>query len=160
MSNLLPETWRHTLERAHDKVGQFLGKLNPWHKEDPAPERITADILPAFMQSGGPSVEMCETDDGLIVRLEVPGLHEDDCRVELVGRRLTVTGEKQVRREHTGDEGILLSECRYGRFTRTILLPYDCTDGAVSADLSHGVLTVRLPRPEQARHGRYRVPVS
>ena len=160
MSNLLPEKWSEALERVHDKVGHFLNNLNPLKKEVQTPERITADTLPTFMQFGGPSLDMHETDDELIITTEVPGLKKEDFSVELVGRRLTIKGEKNVLRERKGGDGCLISECRYGSFARTLQLPYEIDEKTVEADLRHGVLTIRLPKPEKGRHARYRVPVT
>jgi HSP20 family protein len=160
MSNLLPGKWSEALERVHDKVGHFLNKLNPWKNEEQSPERITADTLPAFMQFGGPSLDMNETSDELIIRAEVPGLKKDDFSVELVGRRLKIKGEKNVVRERKGGDGCLISECRYGSFSRSIQLPYEIDEKTIAADLKHGVLTIRLPKPEKGRHARYRVPIT
>lgn len=160
MSNLLPEKWSDALERVHDKVGHFLNKLNPRKNEENTLERITADTLPAFMQFGGPSLDIHETLDELIVRAEVPGLKKDDFSVELVGRRLTIRGEKNVVRERKGGDGCLISECRYGSFARSVQLPYEIDEKTIVADLKHGVLTIRLPKPEKGRHARYRVPIS
>ncbi|QSV45397.1 Hsp20/alpha crystallin family protein [Geobacter benzoatilyticus] len=160
MSNLLPEKWSEALERVHDKVGHFLTRLMPRKNEEHSPERITADTLPAFMQFGGPSLDMHETSDELIIRAEVPGLKRDDFSVELVGRRLTIKGEKNVVRERKGGDGCLISECRYGSFARTLQLPYEIDEKAIAADLKNGVLTIRLPKPDKGRHARYRVPVS
>ncbi len=160
MSNLLPEKWNEALERVHDKAGHFLNKLNPLKKEEHTLERITADALPAFMQLGGPSLDMHETSDELIIRAEVPGLKKDDFSVELVGRRLAIKGEKNVVRERKGGDGCLISECRYGSFARTIQLPYEIDEKTIAADLKHGVLTIRFPKPEKGRLARYRVPVS
>lgn len=160
MSNLLPEKWSEALERVHDKVGHFLNKLNPLKKESQTPERITADTLPVFMQFGGPSLDMHETADELIIRAEVPGLKKDDFLVELVGRRLTIKGEKNVIRERKGGDGCLISECRYGSFARSLQLPYEIDEKTIAADLKQGVLTIRLPKPDKGRHARYRVPVS
>jgi len=160
MSTLLPEKWSEALERVHDKVGHFLNKLNPWKKDEQSPERITADTLPAFMQFGGPSLDMHETADELIIRAEVPGLKKDDFSVELVGRRLTIKGEKNIVRERKGGDGCLISECRYGSFSRSIQLPYEIDEKTIEADLNHGVLTIRLPKPDKGRQARYRVPVS
>jgi HSP20 family protein len=129
-------------------------------KEETSPERITADTLPDFMQSGGPSLDMHETSDELIIMAEVPGLKKDDFSVELVGRRLTIKGEKNVVSERKGGDGCLISECRYGRFARTLKLPYEIDDKTIAADLKHGVLTIRLPKPDKGRQARYRVPVS
>lgn len=160
MANLLPEKWSEALERVHDKVGHFLTRLMPGKKQAHAPERITADTLPAFMQLGGPLLDMHETADALLIRAEVPGLKKEDFSVELVDRRLTIKGEKRVVRERKGGDGCLISECRYGSFARTIPLPYDIDEKEIAADLRHGVLTIRLPKPEQGRQARYRVPVS
>jgi len=160
MSNLLPEKWSEALERVHDKVGHFLTRLVPWKKQGLSPERITADTLPAFMQFGGPLLDMHETPEELIIRAEVPGLKKDDFSVELVGRRLTIHGEKRVVREQKGGDGCLISECRYGSFSRTLLLHYEIDEKLIAADLKHGVLTIRLPKPEKERHICYRVPVS
>jgi len=160
MSNLLPEKWSESLERVHDKVGHFLNRLVPWKRQEQSPERITADTLPVFMTLGGPLLDMHETPDELVVRAEVPGLNNDDFSVELVGRRLTIHGEKRVVREQKGGDGCLISERRYGSFSRSIQLPYEIDEKLITADLKHGVLTIRLPKPEKERHIRYRVPVS
>ncbi|MDD2733153.1 MAG: Hsp20/alpha crystallin family protein [Desulfuromonadaceae bacterium] len=160
MSNLLPEKWSDALERVHDKVGNFLNRLVPHKKQEASPERITADTLPAFMKLGGPLLDMHETPEELIVRAEVPGLNEEDFSVELVGRRLTIYGEKRVVREQKGGDGSLISERRYGSFSRSIQLPYEIDEKLIAADLKHGVLTIRLPKPDKGRQARYRVPVS
>ena len=120
MPNLLPEKWSEALERVHDKVGNYLNRLVPWKKQEQSPERITADTLPAFIKLGGPLLDMHETPDELIVRAEVPGLNKDDFSVELVGRRLTIHGEKRVEREQKGGDGCLIAECRYGSFSRSL----------------------------------------
>ena len=160
MSNLLPEKWSEGLELVHDKVGNFLNRLVPWKKQEHSLERIPADALPAFMQLGGPLLDMHETPDELIVRAEVPGLEKEDFSVELVGRRLAIRGEKKVVREQKGGDGCLISECRYGSFAHSLQLPYEIDEKTIAADLKHGVLTIRLPKPEKERHARYRVPVS
>ena len=156
MSNLLPEKWSEALERVHDNVGHFLNKLNPWKKEEQTPERLTADTLPDFMRRGGPSLDMHETADDLIITAEMPGLKKDDFSVELVGRRLTIKGEKHVVREKKGGDGCFISERRYGSFARTVPLPYEIDEKTINADLKNGVLTIRLPKPEKGRHARPR----
>ncbi|MDU0457519.1 MAG: Hsp20/alpha crystallin family protein [Geobacteraceae bacterium] len=160
MSNLLPEKWSEKLERVHDKVGHFLNRLVPWKKQEQSPERMTADIIPAFMKEGGPLLDMHETPEELIIRAEVPGLKKDDFSVDLVGRRLTIHGEKKIVRDRKGGDGCLISECRYGSFSRSIQLPYEIDEKLISAGLNNGVLTIRLPKPEKEQHTRFRVPVS
>jgi HSP20 family protein len=67
MSNLLPEKWSEALERVNDKIGHFLTKVAPSKKQEQSPERITADTLPAFMELGGPLLDMHETPEELII---------------------------------------------------------------------------------------------
>lgn len=160
MSNLLPEKWSEALERVHDKVGNFLTRLVPWKKQDSSPETITADTLPAFMQSGGPLIDMHESTDELVIKAEVPGIKKEDLSVDIVGRRLTIHSELKVVREKKGGDTCYISECRYGSFTRSIKLPYEVDDSSIKADLKDGVLIIRLPKPEQEQRARYRVPVA
>lgn len=160
MSNLLPEKWSEALERVHDKVGYLMNRVVPGKKQEHSPERITADSLPAFMQFGGPLLDMHETPEELTITAEVPGLKKEDFSVELVGRRLTIHGEKNVKREQKSGDGRLIAECRYGSFSRTLLLPYEIDEKLIAADLNHGVLTIRIPNPEKKQHSRYRVPVA
>jgi len=160
MSNLLPERWRESLERVNDKIGHFLTRLTPSKKQESLPEKITADSMPVFMQSGGPLLDMHESDSELIIRAEMPGLKKDDFSVEIVGRRLTILGEKKVVREEKMGDGCHISECRYGSFARSVQLPYTIDESTIKADLKNGVLTIRLPKPETERARRHRVPVS
>jgi HSP20 family protein len=123
-------------------------------------ETITADRFPAFTQLGVPLLDMQETSDELIVTAEVPGLKKEDFTVELLGRRLTIKGEKKVAQERKRADGSMLAECRYGSFTRSVLLPYEVNGQEVTGDLSNGILTLRLKKPEAERGRRFRVPVS
>jgi HSP20 family protein len=61
MSNLVPERWREALERVHDKIGNYLSTLVPRKKQEQLPEGITADTIPAFMQMGGPLLDLRQT---------------------------------------------------------------------------------------------------
>ena len=160
MSNLVPESWKDSLQRLSDKIGRFLDRFRSTQPADRELETITADRFPAFTQLGVPLLDMQETSDELIVTAEVPGLKKEDFTVELLGRRLTIKGEKKVAQERKRADGSMLAECRYGSFTRSLLLPYEVTDQEVTGDLSNGILTLRLKKPEAERGRRFRVPVS
>lgn len=152
--------WKETLESVKEKTGQLLEKLRPVKRSDISREHITEDLLPAFMQLGGPFVDMHESAEELIVSVEVPGLKKDDFAVELVGRRLMIRGEKKASRQRKGAEGSYISECSYGSFARSVQLPYDIKDSSVRADLKNGVLTVRMPKSESAKKQQHRVTIS
>ncbi|WP_224983651.1 Hsp20/alpha crystallin family protein [Geomonas agri] len=160
MASLVPEKWREALEHVQDKIGTMLNNLVPARKNEQPLESLSADTIPAFMQRGGPLVDMHETAEELVVRAEVPGMKKEDFSVELVDRRLTIRGEKKVVREGKGGSGGFLSECRYGSFSRSLLLPYPVEEDKIKADLTHGVLTIRLPKPGQQRGTGHRIPIS
>jgi HSP20 family protein len=160
MPKLLPSQLKETLERVQEKTGRLLDRVKPSKKTGAAREHITEDLLPAFMQSGGPPLDMHESADELIVTAEVPGLKKDDFSVELIGRRLVIRGEKKLSREQKVSGGSYLSECSYGSFVRSVQLPYDVQDSTIKADLKGGVLTIRMPRPVSERQRHYRVPIS
>lgn len=160
MPSLLPVQLKYVLERVQDKTVRMLNKLKPAKHADNTRENIAEDQLPAFMQFGDPLLDMHESADELIVTAEVPGLKKDDLSVELVGRRLVIGGEKRLSREQKEADGSYLSECRYGRFSRSVQLPYDMNENRIKAELKNGVLTLRMPKPNSESPRGHRVTIS
>jgi HSP20 family protein len=95
------------------------------------------------------AAEVRESDDTVLVRLEVPGMNNDDFDISVVDDYLVVRGEKRVDSERS--EGrVHIMECAYGRFERVIKLPVDVDDSAASARYRRGVLSVTLPKSSSA----------
>lgn len=90
-----------------------------------------------------PSIDVIETDDGLELTAELPGVAEDDIDLRVDGDILTISGEKRNERK---DERNRLVERSYGSFTRSIQLPFIPDSNKVEADCDRGVLTIKLPR--------------
>jgi HSP20 family protein len=103
-----------------------------------------------------PRVELAESDKALKVTAELPGLEEKDVQVELSGGVLVIRGEKKV--EGEGD-GKLFSERYYGSFERQIPLDGVQEDKA-EASFKNGVLTVTLPKSEEARQNVKRIAIN
>jgi len=102
-----------------------------------------------------PRIDVHETDSGLELTAEVPGVAEDDIDLRLDGDILTISGEKRNERK---DEGNRLVERSYGSFSRSIQLPFNPDPDKVEADCDRGVLTIKLPRSvEQDRSRRISV---
>ena len=114
---------------------------------------------PGPMAGFAPSVEMKETDGGLTISAELPGLEEKDVEVSLDGDLLTLSGEK---RQETSEEkeGIHISERSYGSFRRSIRLPWAADPAQASAAFDKGVLTVTLKRPPEAVPKVNRIPIG
>ncbi|WP_029032086.1 Hsp20/alpha crystallin family protein [Salinarimonas rosea] len=104
-----------------------------------------------------PALEVSETDGGLKVVAELPGLEEKDVDVTLDGDVLTVRGE---RRETVEDKDRRFSERWYGAFERRIPLPYKVDEERVEAAFDNGLLSVTLPRSAEAEEHRRRIPVN
>lgn len=92
-----------------------------------------------------PATDLHETAGGHELTVEVPGVAPSEIEVKVTGDRLTIRGEKtEERREEAGER--VLSERRYGAFSRSFRLPEGVDPEAVEAHAQNGVLKVRLPR--------------
>lgn len=106
-----------------------------------------------------PAVEMTEQDKGYRLAIELPGLAKDDVELSIADGVLTVSGEKRGESERK-DEGLLISERRYGAFRRQLTIPSDVDAKAISADFDKGVLTVTLPKDEKAAERARKIPIG
>ncbi|GAB4235556.1 MAG: Hsp20/alpha crystallin family protein [Methyloligellaceae bacterium] len=98
-----------------------------------------------------PSLDVTESDDELVISAELPGMDEKDFEVALDGDVLTIRGEKKY--EHEDKEGERrYVERSYGAFSRSVRLPFEPGDQDVNASYKKGVLTVRIPKPAEARN--------
>ena len=95
-----------------------------------------------------PSLDVRETDEGLEIAAELPGMSEEDVDLRLEGDLLTLAGEKKEERAQEGG-GMHLTERSFGRFQRSFRLPYRPEPNDVQAQFDKGVLRILLPRPQQ-----------
>ncbi len=106
-----------------------------------------------------PRVDVRETDEELIVTVELPGLEEKDFEVLLEDDVLTIKGEKRTEHEEQR-EGYRHVESSSGSFRRAIPLPSEIDADAVKATYKQGVVTVVLPKLPEARRQARTVPVE
>jgi HSP20 family protein len=95
----------------------------------------------------------------IVVKAELPGLAREDIDVSVEDRTLTIRGQRR-REEGIADEAYHRVERQYGAFSRSFTLPADVDSNGVRADYRDGVLTVRLPRREEARERQIQVAIS
>ena len=94
-----------------------------------------------------PPVDIEEQDNAYVIEAELPGVQKDDVNIELVSNELMITGEIKERER----EGILRKRTRrIGRFEYRVRLPEQVDADNVEASLKDGVLSVRVPKREQA----------
>jgi len=112
---------------------------------------------PFGLAEWSPSLDVSETDDAVLVDVEVPGIDPASLDISVTGDVLTIRGEKQ---EQTTREGHNFHrvERRYGAFTRSLTLPAPVAEGdRVEARARHGVLSIRLPKKESAKARRVQI---
>jgi HSP20 family protein len=106
-----------------------------------------------------PRVDVSETDSEYEVTAELPGLEDKDVEVLLNDNVLTIRGEKKFEREEKRKD-YHLSERSFGSFRRSVPLPAEVQEDKVEARFKNGVLTVRLPKSQQAASQAKRISVK
>ena len=99
---------------------------------------------------GRPPVNAYQDDDGLTVTAEVPGVKPEDLTVEAEGAVLRISGIRSEP-EDVGDEQYHRRERKRGEFRREVHLPGGLDSTKVEAKVADGVLTVHLPKAEEAK---------
>jgi HSP20 family protein len=117
------------------------------------------DMLRPFEAEGvsdrawAPAVDIRETDDDVTLLVDLPGMKKEDVDVTLENNVLTVSGERKFDREESNDNYHRI-ERSYGSFTRSFTLNQNVHTDKVDANFKDGVLTISLPKEEQAKPRR------
>lgn len=136
---------------------KYTNRLAPWPDFDVLAgrmNRILGDATPANVVHGtgwSPAASVQELDNEFVLTIEVPGVAEDSLEIALENNVLTISGEKRNERGADPEGKHHLSERSFGAFRRAFRLPGTVRAEAISADLENGLLTLRLPKAEQAR---------
>ncbi len=155
----LGKTWESLAEgwqSLRDRAGQALTRFRPLGKRDDL-DTWEDQVIRHSADWGLLATEVQEDEQNLTVRLEVPGMESGDFDIDVVEGYLVVSGEKRVQQEQRHGRFHVM-ECAYGSFERAIPLPVEVDGNRASATYRRGVLSVTLPKPEQAKARR--IPVS
>jgi HSP20 family protein len=106
-----------------------------------------------------PPMDLVETDDQFVLRADLPGLAEDDVKIELEDSVLTIAGERKAEHEDKR-EGYYRVERSYGQFRRSLTLPDGVDPDGIAARFDKGVLEVRIPKPEERKPRRVAIQVG
>lgn len=111
------------------------------------------DLLPSEDVSNRawmPAVNIRETDAAFLVEAELPGLTKKDIEITLENNLLKLSGERRFEKD-TKEENYHRVERQYGTFLRTFSLPSQVDSNAVKATFKEGVLTIEVPKAEEAK---------
>ena len=96
-----------------------------------------------------PAINLTEGGDNLYVRAELPGVNPESLDISVIEGKLIIRGERKIEEEDQ-KTSYHRREREAGIFRRTISLPMKVDSGKVSASIKNGVLTITLPKSEEA----------
>jgi len=107
-------------------------------------------LFEAPLTGWAPALEVHENKDTFTIRAELPGLKREDIDVSLQDGALIISGERKSEKVEEGVE-VHRQERFYGKFQRALTLPEPVAADKVKADYKDGVLTITLPKTEEAK---------
>jgi HSP20 family protein len=108
-----------------------------------------------------PALDLWDDKDSFVAKVELPGMKKEDINISLHEGVLTVSGERKHEHESGSKEGgAFRSERYFGKFQRSVTLPTRVDPANVKASYKDGVLTVFLPKAEEAKPRHIDVTVS
>jgi HSP20 family protein len=124
-----------------------------------------ATFAPAFQTNAfgnadwNPAIDVSETKEQVLIKADLPGLKKEDIDVTLKEDQVIIKGEKQTETE-TKDKSFYRLERRAGRFIRTVRLPSIVDAQHVKAVYQDGVLTLTLPKKEEAKEQQVKIDIK
>ena len=116
--------------------------------------------LPAFWGEGNLRLDAYHTPDSLVIQAAIPGVKPDEVDVTVIGNTLTIKGEAQSEEGEVKERSYLMRERRYGAVSRTVTLPRGLKTDEIEATYNEGVLTLTIPKAEEARPRAIKVGVK
>jgi HSP20 family protein len=111
------------------------------------------------MKPWAPACDIFETDKELVLKFELPEVKKENVKVTMENNVLTLRGERKFG-EETNRDNYHRVERRYGEFMRSFTVPMFVDPTKINAEFKHGLLTVTLPKREEARTKQIEVKVN
>lgn len=140
---------RLELQRLRDRVGRLFAALQ---------EATVADD-PLASESWAPPVDLCETCETIVVRVELPGVTAEQIKIGATNTQLRIWGEKKRRVPRNRILSHLCSERSYGKFSRIVPLRWTLSIRDAVAEVDNGMLTIRFPKIKDRRGVEFKIPV-
>jgi HSP20 family protein len=106
-----------------------------------------------------PSVDIYETEQELVVKADLPDVDPKDLDIRVENNILTIRGERKFEKK-VNEENYLRVERSYGAFARSFTLANTVNSEAIKAEYNHGVLTLSIPKREEAKPKQIKVNVG
>jgi HSP20 family protein len=117
------------------------------------------DVAPWAGLGAAPAADIVEKDGEFVMTLEAPGMDEKDIEVKVSDGAISIRGEMTQEKQEE-KENYRLSERRHGSFARSFTLPASVDADRISAKYDKGVLTVAMPKSDDARKRQRKIEVK
>ena len=159
------------IHRGRERMPVRRGEIEPFHDFQRQMNRLFDDFFTDFplaprwgergLATAGftPRVDVSETDKEVKLAAELPGMDEKDITVEMDDAAITIRGERKEEREDKG-KNWYTREQSYGAFHRIVPLPASVESGKATAAFKKGVLTITVPKREEAQAKRKAIKIE
>lgn len=132
------------------EFSQFFEDFNPpfWGERG---------LLPMTRADWMPSVDIHESKDEFLIKMEIPEVKKDDLKIQVDKGMLTISGERKQEKE---DKKQHRSERYYGSFSRSFTLPENVSDDDISAEQKDGMLYLHLKKSRKSKAKSREVKIS
>src|SRR3989454_5510387 len=126
--------------------------------------RVFKDVLErtgeeSSLTAWAPAVDIYETEHELVLKADLPDIDPKDLDIRVENNILTIRGERKFEK-NVNEENYLRVERSYGSFTRSFTLANTVNSEAIKADYQNGVLTLTIPKKEEAMPKQIKVTVG
>ena len=111
------------------------------------------------LSTWAPAVDIYETEHELVVKADLPDVDPKDLDIRVENNLLSLRGERKFEKK-VSEENYLRVERAYGSFTRSFSLANSVNAEAIQADYQNGVLTLTIPKREEAKPKQIKVNVG
>jgi HSP20 family protein len=112
-----------------------------------------------YLGSWSPAVDIYDKGGEVVIHAELPGMKKEDIDIRVENNILTIRGKRE-RKEEVKEDGYFRSERAYGAFSRSFSLPNTVDVKKIGAEYKDGVLTLSLPKAEEAKPRQIDVKIS
>ena len=97
------------------------------------------------------SADLFDDGENVVLRVELPGIQKDDIEVTVTADLVTISGEKKKKEEKVKKKDYYRLECSSGSFAQSFRLPVGVVSDQAKAKFEDGILSIEIPKTEQAK---------
>ncbi len=131
--------------KARGGARKLIINMSIFKKEPEETSQLEEHLANFESDEGQLSIDVYQQDNDLIIKSTIAGAKPEDIDITLAGDILTIKGKREMD-EYIDYNDYLYRECYWGKFSRTIILPFEIDESKVDVNLDKGVLTIVLPK--------------